>query len=249
MTEGIKRVWIDIKQGENIDLYLTVIVSLVLACLNVFGIGQSMIGSITLAVLALLAFSSLVNRRKLEETVDKLSRNQDILLEHFPINRKKDMEGAKELWLIGLILRGTIKDNYALFLKKLNQGDHINVLIVNPDSPYRDLIAKRKFSPDTPDEVQDDQRNTLSKLSSLKEKFPQNIMIKTTNYPPFFGALAADLGSIEGVIYIEHYSYKMPEDKPKFVFQKGDTEWFQHYSEQIMNIWKDSDEWIITQSE
>ena len=62
-----------------------------------------MIGSITLAVLALLAFSSLVNRRKLEETVDRISRDQDILLEQFPANRGKDMEGAKKLWLIGLI--------------------------------------------------------------------------------------------------------------------------------------------------
>jgi hypothetical protein len=244
MIEAIKRVWTDIKQGENIDLYLTLFVALALAGLNLFGIGQSMIGSITLAVLALLAFSSLVNRRKLEETIDKLSRDQDILLAHFPPNREDDMKGAKELWLIGLILNKTINNHYSLLHEKLNRGDHIRILIVNPNSPYGGLISRRKFSPDTLEDVQNYQRLTLSKLCSLKKLAPQNIEIRTTNYPPFFGALVTDLESIEGVIYIEQYSYQMEDDLPKFVFRQSDTKWFQYYSQQIMKMWNDSDEWI-----
>ena len=117
MIETIMRVWTDIKQGENIDLYLTLTVAIVLAGLNLFGIGQSMMGSITLAVLALLAFSSLVNRRKLEETVDKLGRDQSILLDRFPINREEYMKSAKELWLVGLTLNKTINNYYSLLLE------------------------------------------------------------------------------------------------------------------------------------
>jgi hypothetical protein len=249
MSKSIKQIWVDIKQGENIDLYLTVIVALVLACLNVFGIGQSMIGSITLAVLALLAFSSLVNRRKLEETAERISCNQDILLEKFPEDRQEYIKGAKELWLIGLVLNKTINDNDSLLRKKLEQGDRIKVLIVNPDSPYVALISKRKFNSDSPADIQNYQKLILSKLCRLKKISPQNIEIRTTNYPPFFGVTAMDLGSIEGVIYIEHYSYKMADDLPRMVFQQSDTKWFQHYREQIMNIWKDSDEWNCTYSE
>ena len=89
MTEAVKEIWAEIKQGENIDLYLTLAVALLLAGLNIFGIGLSMIGSVTLAVLALLSFSSLVNRRKLEEALDQLIRDKDILLDHFPTNREK----------------------------------------------------------------------------------------------------------------------------------------------------------------
>ena len=244
MLEGLNQVWTDIKQGENIDLYLTLAVAVILAGLNVFGIGQSMVGSITLVVLALLAFSSLVNRRKLEETVEKLSQNQDVLLEQFPANREKDMKDAKELWLVGLTLNKTINLYYSLLLEKLKQGDHIRVLIVHPDSPYVALIAKRKFSHDTLEDVQNYQRLTLSKLCSLKKVHNQNLEIRTTIYPPFFGALATDLENIEGVMYIDHYSYQMEDDRPKFVFRQSDTKWFQFYSQQIKKIWEDSDEWI-----
>ena len=249
MTEAIKRVWTDIKQGENIDLYLTVIISLVLACLNVFGIGQSKIGPITLAVLALLAFSSLANRRKLEETVDKLSRGQDVLLDHFPASREEDMIGAKELWLIGLTLNKTINSYYSRLYDKLNQGDRIRVLLVNPQSPYSALVAQRKFSRDTPGEIKNYQELTLTKLCSLKKYFPKNIEIRTADYPPFFGALASDIKSIEGVIYIEQYSYQMDDDLPKLIFQQNDTRWFQFYSQQILKMWNDGDEWNCPQIE
>ena len=243
MLEGIKRVWTDINQGENIDLYLTLAVAIILAGLNVFGIGQSMVGSITLAVLALLAFSSLVNRRKLEETVDAITRDKDVLLEKFPAKQKEDMKGAKELWLIGLILNKTVNNHYPLLHEKLKQGDHIRILMVNPDSPYNTLIAQRKFGSDSLDEIQNYQQLTLKKLCSLKTAFPQNLDIRTTDYPPFFGALAADLFSIEGVIYVEHYSYKMDSDLPKSVFYQSDTKWFQYFSQQIRNMWDDGNEW------
>jgi hypothetical protein len=253
MIEAFKQVWTDIKKGENIDLYLTLTIAIVLAALNLFGIGQSMMGSITLAVLALLAFSSLVNRRKLEETVDKLSREQNVLLDRFPANREEYMKGAKELWLVGLTLNKTISNYYSILLENLNQGDHVRVLIVNPDSPYGALIAKRKFSHDTLDQIQTYQRFTLSKLCSLKHgkelkaEFRKNLEIRTTNYPPFFGSIAADLDSIEGIIYVEQYSYQMEDDRPKFVFRQNDTKWFQFYSQQIMKMWNDSDEWKCPQ--
>jgi hypothetical protein len=243
MIDAIKRGWADIKQGENIDLYLTLTVAIVLAGLNLFGIGQSMMGSITLAVLALLAFSSLVNRRKLEETIDKLSRDQAVLLDHYPASRDEDMKGAKELWLIGLSLNKTINNYYSLFYEKLRQGDHIRVLIVSPESPYGEIVAKRKFSRDTLTDIRKYQELTLSKLCSLKVASPQNLEIRTTNYPPFFGAVAIDLESIEGVMYIEQYSYQMEDDRPKFLFQQSDTKWFQFYKQQIIKMWNDGNEW------
>jgi hypothetical protein len=244
MIEAVKQIWAEIKQGENVDLYLTLVVALLLAGLNIFGIGLSMIGSVTLAVLALLSFSSLVNRRKLEEALDKLSRDKDVLLDRFPTNREIDMEGAKELWLVGLTLHKTIDGYYSLLHKKLNQGDHVRVLIVDPESPYEAIVAQRKFSPTTIQGIQNYQKSTLSLLCSLKKIAPQNMEIRITDYPPFFGALAADLESIEGIIYIEQYSYKMlNEDLPKLVFRKNDMNWFQYYRQQIINMWNDSNEW------
>lgn len=249
MTEAIKKAWNEIKQGENIDLYLTLTIAIVVAGLNLFGIGQSLLGSITLAVLALLAFSSLANRRKLEETVEKLSRDQHSLLERFPPEREEHIKGARDLWLIGLSLYKTINNYYPLLLENLRQGDHVRVLIVNPKSKYGDIIAKRKFSHDPADDVQRIQQLTLNKLhslrieKSLKADLKKNLEVRVTEYPPFFGAIAVDPDSNEGVIYIEHYSYQMEDDLPKMEFRPNDTRWFQLYKQQIVNMWNDSTAW------
>lgn len=253
MVEAIKQAWADIQQGENIDLYLTLTIALILAGLSLFGIGQSMLGSITLAVLALLTFSSLVNRRKLEETVEKLNRDQNALLDRFPTNREEHMKGAKELWLVGLTLNKTISNYYSLLLENLKQGDHVRVLIVNPGSVYGSLIAQRKFSHDKVSEIRTYQQLTLKRLmalkteKSLKPELQSNLEVRLTNYPPFFGAIALELDSTEGVIYIEHYSYQMEDDLPKLEFRQNDTKWFQFYGQQIKKMWSDSEAWDFTQ--
>jgi hypothetical protein len=250
MAKSLKQIWTEIRQGENIDLYLTLIIAFVLASLNVFGIGGSLTGPITLAVLALLAFSSLVNRRKLEEAVEKISRDREVLMKSFPANRDMDIEGAKELWLVGLTLAKTIENYYAKLREKLKQGDHIRVLIVAPDGDCNELIAQRKFSPTTPHQIQAKQRATLELLCHLKKDYTQNIEIRTMKFPTFIGVVAADLEVIEGVIYVEHYSYNTsPEDLPKLVFRQSDTRWFGYYRQQIMNMWNDGDEWKCPQTE
>lgn len=71
----LRRIWEDVRRGENIDLYLTVGVAIVLALLNVLGFApQSLIAPVTLAVLGLLAINSLVNRRKIEVTLQFRTR-------------------------------------------------------------------------------------------------------------------------------------------------------------------------------
>jgi hypothetical protein len=67
----IQRFLQDIKQGENIDLYLTVLVAFAVAVLNLFGItSQNIVSSISLAVLALL-ISSILGVRHHLETLEK----------------------------------------------------------------------------------------------------------------------------------------------------------------------------------
>lgn len=75
MITILKRVWKDISQGENIDLYVTVIVAIVLVILNIAGVAPpSWLGSITLGVLALLAITSLGNRYRLDQAVERLTQ-------------------------------------------------------------------------------------------------------------------------------------------------------------------------------
>ncbi len=64
----LRQIWKDIRQGENIDLYLTIGAAVVLSVLSLAGwaVGEKITG-VTLAVLTLLAITNLVNRHKFEE--------------------------------------------------------------------------------------------------------------------------------------------------------------------------------------
>lgn len=56
----LRRIWDDIRHGENIDLYSTVLISLALSVLNVMGIASpSSIALITLASLVILVVFAL----------------------------------------------------------------------------------------------------------------------------------------------------------------------------------------------
>src|ERR1022692_3544338 len=72
----IRRVRDDLRGGRNVELYLTVTLSLCIALLSVFSIvGIKVVGAATLAVLALLAASGLATRHQSEE----VSRHLDQL--------------------------------------------------------------------------------------------------------------------------------------------------------------------------
>ncbi len=62
--KAIRRIWQDIRNGQNIDIYITVTVSFVVAILSAFGVtNQTLISSAILAILALVSASLLSNRR------------------------------------------------------------------------------------------------------------------------------------------------------------------------------------------
>ena len=74
----LRRIWQDFRQGENIDLYLTVTVSIVLAVLNIVNIVPSpWITPLNLSVLALLAFAMLGNRYRVETILERVTARRD----------------------------------------------------------------------------------------------------------------------------------------------------------------------------
>lgn len=74
---GLRRIFSDIKQGDNIDLYVTVLIALVVAVLNLLGIAPpSLVQTLSLSVLALLVSSILGLRHRIENATEKISQVQ-----------------------------------------------------------------------------------------------------------------------------------------------------------------------------
>jgi len=199
----IKQAWIDIRQGENLDLYLTVVVAILLAILNLFGLGQSFTAPITLAVLALIAVSGLVNRHRIERAITKLGPSASrFFREEYPPSIKEDIENCKEIWLMGITLGRTMPTYYTLFRDKLQGRFKLRVLLVAPEGAANGLAAKRTGRPMTPEQNAGIIHSTLVDACNLKQEAPDKVEIKTLNYLFPFGAYIMNPKQQNAIIYL-----------------------------------------------
>ena len=70
-------VWKDIRSGQNIDVYITVVIAIAVAIFGVIGIADlTIIASATLAILALVSVNLLSNRRENENIRELLEKQE-----------------------------------------------------------------------------------------------------------------------------------------------------------------------------
>ena len=121
MIKFLKRAIEDIRRGENIDLYVTVLFAFVLVVLNVFGFADAhLLASTTLATLALLAVGLLVNRRRMEALADAHRTSDAVIFSEEWPDLRPEFERSEDIYLVGINLSRTTINNYALSERKLN---------------------------------------------------------------------------------------------------------------------------------
>ena len=247
--QSLRRVWADIRQGENIDLYVTALIAISLAGFNVVGIApQSWITSITLAVLAVLIVAELGNRHRLEAVLQQTDQGLRFLEEYPPKETLRNkIENAQELWLVGINLGRTIRDYYPDLEKMLKRGGSVQVLVMKPDGDAIKTSVERSYRGVKPKEARRTIRETLASLCVLHAIRPGGIRICTLDYPLPFGAYVVDPNSAIGTIYLKNYSYKMSEwDKPRLILGPQDGKWYEFFKKQISVMFETGEEWKCT---
>lgn len=143
----LKQVLDDIRKGQNIDLYFTIAIAIVISILNVFAGSslQSYIAPLTLAVLALLANAMLVNRHQIN-TIFQLSlelKDVGIRSAHskYPENYlDEQFRNAKSgIWILGTWLTNWPPFQSG-FIEAVKSGVPIQILLLDPNS----IIAKQR---------------------------------------------------------------------------------------------------------
>jgi hypothetical protein len=256
ISRVLNHIWEDIKRGENIDLYITVSAAIVLAIVNVSGFSTvSYLPTITLAILALLAISSLGNRYRLDRILQGETINE-VFLYDYPDDYEKRIIEAKEVIFVGVNLRRTVFRLTTKITQKLEDGHQIMVLLVHPDGIGNSAATLRLFEKNAYDRVTEQEHSKVIKmvlehLTSKKKGQPKaNLEIKTIDYPLHFGAVATDPNSPHATIYIEHYNFKMRQDDlPKMVLTRNDGPWFDHYKLQIDTLWEKASYWKASEIE
>lgn len=242
----LSRILHDIKRGENIDLYVTVAVALGLAALNLMGIApETWIAPITLAILGLLAISTLGSRYRFEESLQKFTQSIDtFFLEEFPTSFKNDFEVASELWLVGVTLSRTVKTYYSDLERKLSKGDTVKVLLVSPEGAAAEMAETRVYGRSDVERTRREIRGILQDLCDLRQIAPDKLQIRTIQNPLGYGAVAVNPMLASGVLYLEHYPFKtIGGSLPKFILRAKDGRWYDFFRDEIGSLWDNGIEW------
>jgi hypothetical protein len=191
--------------------------------------------------------SLLGNRYKFEETVKHLVKEPaSFFQEKFPSNFEEELEKSEELWLIGVTLSRTLKTHYSLLERKLRRGDSIKIILVNPETGGigAETAEMRVYERSDVERLRSQIRGILADLCSLQKVSPNQLEIRTVNYPLGFGAFGLDLETADGILYLEHYPFKMPGGSiPKFVLQAKDGRWYDFFKLEMQMLWEKSVPW------
>lgn len=246
MISQFRRIVDDVRNGDNIENYIIILLALIIVILDIFNFASTdIISEITLAVLALIAFGRITDQRRIEEINIKISQiSQSRFLNKYPESLVEDMRTTPELWIFGITLSRTINNHYILFKQKLEQGANIKILLVTPGSPATDMAAFRDRRERTQKVYDDAARQNLRDFCKLREQTNGNLEFRTINLLLSFGYYAMEPDATNGRIYVEHYAFKSEAgDVPKMLLTQTDGYVYEAYCAQLHRLWDQASEW------
>ncbi len=246
----IHRIGDDLRGGHNVELYLTVTLSLCIALLSVFSfVGIKVVGAATLAVLALLAASGLATRHQSEEVSRHLDQLAADVSGEVPADRflkmrmpalDADIAAAADIRLVGVTLTRTVRDLLPILDRRLRKGASICVLIIDGDSPARTEAVARSRGADSPDFYQHRLASTIDLLGVLASAAPNEtaLQLRVLPYVPTFGMCLIDPTEAYGRIHVEIYQHQTIEQNPSFRLRADrNSPWYQLFAQQFETPW------------
>ncbi len=241
MPKFVEQVWNDIRRGENIDLYVTILVATTVAILSILGFAvDKYLVPLTLATLALIAFTSLGNRNQIAElSLQASQRSAQLFAEQFPPELAHEFDGANEVWIVGVSLERTIKTYYPKIEKKLAQGDTIRVLLVEPTGPALEMAATRNYTLRDANQKSEAIKSSLHLLCEVKKTAPTNLEIRTIQYPLNYGAIVLNPTRPSGRLFLEHYCFRLTtESMPRFSISATEGKWYEFFKSELSTLWE-----------
>jgi hypothetical protein len=246
----IRRVRDDLRGGRNVELYLTVTLSLCIAILSVFDVVNiKVVGAATLAVLALLAASGVASRHQAGEIRGRLDQLTADISGDVPADRflkprmpalDDEMAAATEIGLVGVTLTRTVRDLLPTLDRRLRKGASIRVVVIDPEGSARADAVARSRGADKRDFYQPRLDSTIDLLRVLASAAPDEsaLELRVLPYVPTFGMCLVDPGEAHGRIHVEMYQHQTIEKNPSFSLRADrDNPWYQLFARQFETLW------------
>lgn len=235
----------DIKNGINLDIYVTIFIALGLAIANVvISVLQIRISydltPLNLSVLFFIAIVLLENRRKLnsiQQSIKDYSRLD--IIDSFPETYAETIRNAKTIIQTGIHHNSNLNEYYAHYRKMLENGGKIKILMVAPEGHAFDMAVMRFPGKIDPEQERVRAKSSLNILEKLIEEFSDAIEVRLIDYLLEYSALVINPESVDCLMYLERYTIKIQggAKKPKSIYCKNDGKWFDLYMHEIKALW------------
>lgn len=244
------KIWTDIRDVENYDLYLGLLAATIVILLDLLSVPmQGAMDSVTLAILALVTVGLLGNRWRLEQLQQATGARHPTLLD-----QDAGVDGlfreAREIWLLGISRSTTIARQFPVLEEMLRRGGKIRVLIIDPLGNGPMLAGDRHYVPTDEDRCRAIIRRALSDLSCLRQFGTQadSLEVKTLDFVPSFGLTLFDPDTQHGAIQVILYNHAVETTPivPQLLLSPHDHPWYRFYRKQMDTLWQRAAEYSWT---
>lgn len=247
----IKELVDDIRNGENLDVYVGIVICVAVVVIDLMGIvKQSIVMAAVLLTLSLLSFGALSTRKvlaNLDSTIKKLDKKRDA--SSFLHSRNESeipfsdlVRTAHNIYIVGPTMIN-IFSQWSSFMhtEKLNQhGANIRVTLLDPDSQAL-TVACQNLN-EQPENTRTDIARTLSHIKSWIEKGVESGSVEVRLIDTYLGfkMTLIDPEEAQGKIIVEFIGYKSElYARPHIVLNRADDgHWYEYYWQQYVSVWK-----------
>ncbi|WP_218011222.1 hypothetical protein [Herbidospora mongoliensis] len=229
-------------RDDNLDLYLLAVVALVFTVLGSVGLADtSVLISVTLAVLALLAFSQIKSRKQ----VAAVAAEAGLLRDDFPADLPARRAGARDFLFIGRSMARTANTMRGDLRRMLAAGARVRVLVVDPGDEVMVASSARHSGADVdPALLAGRIRSVLAELAHLRETTGGDLQIRVAGFVPSIGVNAIDTATPGGLICVQHFEHRPEiESGPILTLRPHDGLWYQRFAAEAERMWNDGTPW------
>ncbi len=246
----IRRHVVRVVSDEYLDLYILGLAALTFTILGVVGIASiKVLASVTLAFLAVLAYSQIRSRRQVTE-IARAQRSDplSIFRSEFPDDLENRRASASSLLLIGMSMTRTVQGGSLTVLRQmLRSGGRIRVLLLDPtdEGLVRAAFTNRPHGI-TADRLRRRIEATLDELADLRDGTGGELEIRVARFIPPMGMNAVDVEGPNGLIILQHYEHRpVREPAPIFAVTPRDGLWYEHFRAEAERLWDDGTPWPL----
>lgn len=244
----------DIRNGENLDIYVSIPVAVTIAILGLLKVASfGVLSAAILMVLSLLSASFLIIRksaadtkeayiglsdqiRDLQGSIDPASVS-DMFRRGYP-DMSKDFEEASSILVLGTILVSTINVYLDKFEKAIRRGCDVRFITSSTESNVLDTLLFCNYKMDDKDAIASMIQYHTQKLYALNKEEGSKIEVRALPYIPPFGLVVTKNDDGTGRIYVKLFSFRtVPGQYPTIAVNSNDVGWFSFFSEQYEEFW------------